>query len=72
MKNGRTAVVESNKMITLKTFSEDLAALGVMNLLYTDMGYWDEGWYKAGGKTITLGHYLSQTDKQSNWVVFRK
>ena len=72
LKNGKTAIVESHKIITLKTFSDDLAALGVKDLLYTDMGYWDEGWYRIDGKTITIGNYLSQTDKQSNWVVFRK
>jgi len=74
LKNDITAIVESEKAMTLKTFADDLQALGVKNLLYTDMGAWDEGWYKepTSGKIIVLGLDRSQTSKQSNWVVFRK
>jgi hypothetical protein len=73
MKNGRTAVVESRNAITLKTFADDLAALGAKDLLYTDMGAWDEGWYRdVSGNTVSMGYDHSQTDKQSNWFVFRK
>ncbi len=69
----KIAIIESNKDITLKVFADDLVQLGVQSLLYTDMGAWDEGWYKdASGKVIALGTNHSQTSKQSNWVVFRK
>jgi hypothetical protein len=73
-KNGETAVAESTRPITLKTFANDLAALGAYNLLYTDMGSWDEGWYRSplNGAITPLGYDHSQTAKQSNWVVFRK
>ena len=72
-KNGKTAIAESKNAITLKVFADDLAELGTNNLLYTDMGAWDEGWYKnENGKMISLGYNHSETSKQSNWVVFRK
>ncbi|MEW6470308.1 MAG: hypothetical protein AB1458_15445 [Bacteroidota bacterium] len=71
--DGRIAIAESKKAITLKTFADDLAALDVKDLLYTDMGSWDEGWYRnSGGKQVALGTNHSQTSKQSNWIVFRK
>ncbi|MES2516309.1 MAG: hypothetical protein V4580_19295 [Bacteroidota bacterium] len=68
------AIIESKEAITLKVFSEDLVLLGVKQLIYTDMGAWDEGYYKdpKTHKTVIMGYDLSQTDKQSNWVVFKK
>jgi hypothetical protein len=73
-KNGKTAIIESNEAITLKVFADDLVELGVQDLLYTDMGSWDEGWYRdpATGKVVVIGKDRSQTKRQSNWVVFRK
>jgi hypothetical protein len=71
--NGETVIAESVNAITLKTFADDLAVLGVKELLYTDMGAWDEGWYRdANGKIVTMGYDRSQTDKQSNWVIFAR
>ncbi|MES2762190.1 MAG: hypothetical protein V4677_08285 [Bacteroidota bacterium] len=74
LKDNSIAIIESAEPITLKTFSEDLALLGVKQLIYTDMGAWDEGWYKepAAGKIVRIGKDLSQTAKQSNWVIFKK
>ncbi len=68
------AIIESKEAITLKVFSEDLAVLGVKQLIYTDMGAWDEGWYKdpLNHKLVVMGRDLSQTSKQSNWIIFRK
>ena len=73
-KDGRTAIAESISAITLKTFADDLAGLEVKDLLYTDMGAWDEGWYRdpESGKIMMIGYDHSQTEKQSNWVVYRK
>ena len=70
--NGKTAIAESSAAITLWTFANDLKALGGKDALYTDMGAWDEGWYKnpGDGKVISLGDNHSQTKRQSNWVVF--
>jgi hypothetical protein len=72
--NGKTAVVESKTPITLKTFASDVAAFEAKDLLYTDMGAWDEGWYRSpiNGSIAPLGYDHSQTARQSNWVVFRR
>ncbi len=68
------AIIESKEAITLKVFSEDLVLLGVKQLIYTDMGSWDEGFYKdpVTNKTVVIGRDLSQTAKQSNWIIFKK
>lgn len=73
-KDGKTAIAESTTPITLKTFASDLAALGAKDLLYTDMGAWDAGWYRnpSNGNVTALGYDHSQTAHQSNWVVFRR
>jgi len=70
--DGREGVVESESAMTFKTFNADLAALGVEDALYTDMGAWDEGWYRdpETGEIVTIGNDRSQTAKQTNWVVF--
>lgn len=74
LKDNSVAVIESYENITLKIFSDDLAQLGVVQLIYTDMGAWDEGWYRDvnTGKPLIMGRDLSQTAKQSNWVIFKK
>jgi hypothetical protein len=73
-KNNKTAVIESYQHITLTAFTTDLLELGVQDALYTDMGAWDEGWYHnpVDNKLITIGRMKTQTDKQCNWVVFKK
>lgn len=74
LKDHSIAIIESTENITLKVFSEDLAKLGVVDLIYTDMGAWDEGWYRdpASQMRKTIGRDLSQTARQSNWVIFQK
>jgi len=72
-KDNKVAIIESKEPITLAAFSKDLVELGAYNALYTDMGSWDEGWYRdSAGKLITIGTSRAQTSKQSNWVVFTK
>lgn len=73
-RNGKIAVAESYEHIRLALFSKDLAALGVVNAIYTDMGSWDEGWYRdpKNCQPETIGRIRLHTDKQSNWFVFRK
>jgi hypothetical protein len=66
-----TAVIESYEHITLEAFTRDLLELGVVDALYTDMGSWDEGWYRKGKEVETIGRIRSQTDKQCNWVIFK-
>lgn len=74
LKDNTIAIIESKEAITLKIFSEDLVVLGVVQLIYTDMGAWDEGMYKepTSGKKIVIGKDFSQTSKQSNWIIFKK
>lgn len=71
LKNNRTAVIESYEHITLAAFTKDIIELGAVDALYTDMGAWDEGWYKTGNSIVTIGRMKTQTDKQSNWVIFK-
>jgi hypothetical protein len=68
-KDSRTAVVESGTPITLQKFADDLVSLGVRNAIYTDMGGWDEGWYRDGSKVRTIGLMRGSTRRQSNWFV---
>lgn len=72
-KNGDIAIIESSEPVALATFARDIYALGAKSLIYTDMGAWDEGWYRnADGAPIRIGKSLTQTKLQSNWVVFRR
>lgn len=72
-KNGQTAIIESKEAITLAAFAKDLVAMNVKDFLYTDMGSWDEGWYRKDMKTIvTIGQNLTETKYQSNWIIFKK
>ncbi len=73
LKGNKTAIIESYEHITLTAFTNDLLELGVTDALYTDMGAWDEGWYKnpADNSVVTIGRMKTQTDKQCNWVVLK-
>jgi hypothetical protein len=44
-------------------------SLGVRDAIYTDMGGWDEGWYRDGVKVRTIGLMRGSTRRQSNWFV---
>jgi hypothetical protein len=69
--NHQFAVVESVADDTeMQQFGDDLLELGAKNALYLDMGDWDEGWYRADSKVVTLGHRRTHTARQSNWLVF--
>lgn len=74
LKDNSVAIIESKEPITLKVFSDELVLLGVKQLIYTDMGAWDEGWYKdpVTHKLSVIGTDLSQTARQSNWIVLKK
>lgn len=71
-KDGREGIIESDTAITFKIFNTDIAALGVDDGLYTDMGAWDEGWYRdpKTSKLVTIGLIRTRTSKQTNWVTF--
>ena len=74
LKSGELCVVESETAITLQVFASDLAECGNVNeLIYTDMGSWDEGWYRSiDGKINRIGTNCMDTDKQTNWIIFFK
>ncbi len=71
-KDGREGIVESVTPISFKEFNDDLAAMGVEDALYTDMGAWDEGWYRDPGSAdiVSIGNDRSKTNKQTNWLIF--
>lgn len=72
-KNGKTAIVESKEPVLLQTFADALVAMDAKDALYTDMGGWDEGWYRtANGKIKAIGAMRSDTPRQSNWVILEK
>jgi hypothetical protein len=72
-KTGNMLVIEGLKPQTLAEFSADLPSFGVYNALYTDMGTYDEGWYRnEQGKIIPLGLVRTSTKYQSNWLFFRQ
>lgn len=73
LKDGQTAMVESKNALTLTQFGVDLKELGAKNALYTDMGAYDEGWYRDSvDKAVKpLGNDRSLTEKQTNWFTFR-
>ena len=73
MKDKSWAVIESLEALTLADFSRDLVELGALNAMYTDMGAWDEGWYRDPGKekVKVIGQLRSETSKQTNWVIFK-
>lgn len=69
-RNGQNALVESEQALTLSQFAKDLADLDVLNAIYTDMGDWDEGWYRDyENKINVLGKARKATDKQTSWLI---
>ena len=71
-RNGGKGVVESKGSLTLTQFAHDLEDMQVLNAIYTDMGQWDEGWYRDAQAVTTIGLVRSKTAQQTNWVVFRQ
>ncbi len=71
--NPDVAIVESKNAITLQEFADDLVKMHVKDAIYTDMGSYDEGWYRnpENKRVITMGKNCSQTSQQSNWLIFR-
>ena len=72
--DGRTGVLESDNSIAFKRFIADLVALGIEDALYTDMGSFDEGWYRDArtSRIMPIGNICTRTSDQTNWVIFRE
>lgn len=71
---GEVAVIESKNAIKMQEFADDLVKLKIWNAIYTDMGSFDEGWYRnqTTNRIESIGHNRSQTSQQSNWLIFRR
>lgn len=66
-------VSESDRRITIRKFQESLINIGAKNAIYLDMGTWSEGWYKDyNHKKVVIGEKMTNTDRQSNWLIFEK
>lgn len=65
-------IIESNGILDLNEFANDLVQLGVKRAMNLDMGAWSEGWYRdpRTAKIITIGLQNYATDRQSNWIIF--
>ena len=71
--DGRALVVESFGAVPLRSFADDLVALGAARALNLDMGTWSGGWYRTrDGGRAPLGNDHRATERQSNWVVLRR
>lgn len=70
--HGELVVIESKTRCTMQKFANVLKSCGIQNALYVDMGSWDEGWYRtAQRELVSIGLMKNETDRQSNWFVFR-
>jgi len=66
-------IIESDSNIESEYFISTLIKMGVSDAIYLDMGSWSEGWYKDANNTIkSIGNNKSNTNKQTNWVLFHK
>jgi len=70
LSSGAPIVVESKSWITLQKFASDMVALGVKDLIYTDMGPWKESWIRDpdSGALLDIGNEKAKPIKQLNWL----
>lgn len=70
LSSGTPILVESKSWITLQKFASDMVALGVQDLLYTDMGPWKESWIRDpnSGALLDIGNEKAKPIKQLNWL----
>jgi len=66
-------IIESDSNIESEYFISTLIKMGVSDAIYLDMGSWSEGWYKeANNTTKSIGNNKSNTNKQTNWILFHE
>lgn len=68
--NNHFYLVESKNKMTILNFQKLLYSINVKNAIYLDMGTYSEGWYRNDNKIFTIGETMTQTKRQSNWLVF--
>lgn len=78
-KNLRRALVKFKKFscivqsssVTIGAFQESLVNIGAISAVNLDMGTWSEGWYNnTNCDNIQIGETMSNTDKQTNWLIY--
>jgi outer membrane protein OmpA-like peptidoglycan-associated protein len=67
-------LIESNDLLTIQDFQSCLVELGVQKAICTDMASYSYGWYRYEGKIIDIGKEAvgNGTQKQSNWLIFKR
>lgn len=64
---------ESDRPVTIFEFQQCLFEAGAKDAINLDMGSWSEGWYiNAMNNKVTIGENMSNTSRQTNWIVYRK
>jgi hypothetical protein len=63
-------IVQSKTKTSILDFQNSLITIQVKNAIYLDMGTYSEGWYRENNKVISIGETMTQTNRQSNWLVF--
>lgn len=69
--NNHFFLIESKKRVSILDFQNLMISKHVKNAIYLDMGTYSEGWYKNENKTYAIGETMTQTYRQSNWLVFK-
>jgi hypothetical protein len=69
--NNQFFLIESKKRVSILDFQNLMISKHVKNAIYLDMGTYSEGWYKNENKTYAIGETMTQTYRQSNWLVFK-
>lgn len=71
MADGTFAIVQGGDDQYSHEFVEGLAAIGVTQAVYLDMGTWAYGWYRTddGSAPVELAQHFDNTAHQSNWLV---
>jgi hypothetical protein len=68
--NNHFYLVQSKTKTSILDFQNSLITIQVKNAIYLDMGTYSEGWYRENNKVISIGETMTQTNRQSNWLVF--
>lgn len=69
--NDQVCIIESDSIVSLGHFKQQLKAFGVSDALYLDMGGgWNYAWYRYGNNVVELHHYPNKYS--TNWITFYK
>lgn len=69
--NDRVCIIESDSIVSLGHFKQQLKAYGVSDAIYLDMGGgWNYAWYRDADKVVELHPYPNKYS--TNWITFYK